>query len=139
MGSESSCFLLLADEAAQMATEIKLRAERKAGQFLAEMKEQNQLQPGRPKEMGHDVPITLKSIGVEPQESKRWQRIAAVPEERFEEYLPKSLACFENLAVFPSVCVSAGRFEGATPAEGSAILENSTSRSLMCTMLWEST
>ena len=61
----------------------------KAGQFLADMKEQGQIQPGQPKkEYGHDVPILrLKDIGIEPQESKRWQRIAAIPEEKFEEVI----------------------------------------------------
>lgn len=70
-----------------MATEVKLRSERKAGQFLAEMKEQGQIVAHRPKEVGHDVPVKLSEIGIKPQESRRWQRIASIPEERFEEYL----------------------------------------------------
>ena len=60
-----------------MAMEIKLRAERKAGQFLADMKAEGTLVTHRPKEGGHDV--RLIDIGVEPQESKRWQRIADIP------------------------------------------------------------
>ena len=74
-----------ADEAAQMATEIKLRAERIAGQFLADMKAEGTIHRGGNQAKEHDV--SLSSIGVEPQESKRWQRIAAIPEERFEDYL----------------------------------------------------
>ena len=62
-----------------MAMEIKLRSERKAGQFLAEMKEQGQIVAHRPKEVAHDVTVTLKKIGVERIESKRWQRIAGDP------------------------------------------------------------
>jgi ParB family chromosome partitioning protein len=77
-----------ADEAAQMAVEIKLRSERKAGQFLADMKEQDLLSKGgRPtetKDIMSPVLPTLRELGVEPQESKRWQKIAAIPEETFE-------------------------------------------------------
>jgi hypothetical protein len=61
-----------------MATEIKLRAERKAGQFLAEMKEHDLLSKGgRPTETRgnlHPVLPTLKDLGVEKDESKRWHR-----------------------------------------------------------------
>jgi ParB family chromosome partitioning protein len=74
-----------------MALEIKLRAERKAGQFIADMKEQDLLSKGgRPTETGNKVlPVlpTLKELGVEKVESQRWQRIAAIPEERFEEFI----------------------------------------------------
>ncbi len=77
-----------ADELAQDAMELKLRSERKAGGFLKE----TELNKGRPKKEGHDVPLlpTLKELGIKPQESKRWQRIASIPEERFEEYITKA-------------------------------------------------
>ena len=42
------------DELAQMAMEIKLRAERKAGQFIAYMKEQGQIKASRQKK-GHKM------------------------------------------------------------------------------------
>jgi hypothetical protein len=77
-----------------MATEIKLRSERKAGQFLADMKEQDLFSKGggdqKSDHRGQGVPgdkPTLKELGVERKESERWQRIAGIPEERFEEYL----------------------------------------------------
>lgn len=80
-----------ADEAAQMAVEIKLRAERKAGQFIADMKEADLLSKGgRPSETGNNVlPVnpTLKELGVAKIESYRWQKIAAIPEPEFEERL----------------------------------------------------
>jgi hypothetical protein len=45
------------------------------------MKEQGQIKPGNP-QLGHGVPIVkLSDIGVEPQESKRWQRITVGVEE----------------------------------------------------------
>ncbi len=56
----------------------------KAGQFIADMKEGNLLSKGgRPtetKDIMSPVLPTLKTLGVLPQESKRWQRIAAIPE-----------------------------------------------------------
>ncbi len=65
--------------------------ERKAGQFLADMKAEGQIQQGGDqKSKGHDVRLKLSDIGVEPQESKRWQKIAAIPEEQFEEAIKKA-------------------------------------------------
>ena len=81
-----------ADEASQMALEIKLRSERKAGGFL---KTQPKAVGGRPiktpdimSAVIFDVP-TLKELGVTHQESSRWQRIADIPEEQFENYISK--------------------------------------------------
>ena len=83
-----------ADELAMMAIEVKLRAERKAGQFIAEMKEQNLLSKGggdqksdhRLQDVSGDKP-TLRELGVEKIESHRWQRLAQILEERFEELI----------------------------------------------------
>jgi N6-adenosine-specific RNA methylase IME4 len=71
-------------EAYNLALEIKLRAERKAGTFLAEMKAEGELKAGKPKEGNAD---TLSTLGIAQQESSRWQRIAKIPEKEFEEYL----------------------------------------------------
>lgn len=70
-------------ELLQWATEIKVRAERRAGEMLAEM----------PKNLGaatrsHDVtapPKTLADIGITKNESSRWQKLAAVSDEKFEQ------------------------------------------------------
>jgi len=59
--------------------------ERKAGQFIKEMKEQDLLLKGRP-EKGSQV-ARLSDYDVDKDESSRWQKIADIPEERFEEYL----------------------------------------------------
>lgn len=64
-------------------TEIKVRAERRAGQLLAEM----------PKNIGaaatrsHDttaLPKTLDDLGISKDQSSRWQKLAAVSDEKFE-------------------------------------------------------
>lgn len=82
-----------AEETVQQAIELKLRAERKAGQFIKEQpKAKNQyagskMEPATP---------TLKERGINKKESHRWQRIADIPEERFEEYLTKSKKRTQN-------------------------------------------
>ena len=70
-------------ELLQWATEIKVRAERRAGQMLAEM----ELKPGV-KSIGNvavPIPQTLDEIGISKNQSSRWQKLAAVANEKFEE------------------------------------------------------
>lgn len=118
-----------ADEAAQLAIEIKLRAERKAGEFLQEM-------PGLGQHGGdrksRDI-LSLEKMGIHPQESKRWQRMASIPEERFEEYLvtavKKTQSALLRLAKGVHVGHSTGEFEWYTPKE---IIE--AARKLMITI-----
>ncbi len=60
-----------------IAVEVKLRAERKAGQFLMDMKSKGELVPHkRPK--GNVVLPSLADLGVEKFESSRWQRFARI-------------------------------------------------------------
>jgi N6-adenosine-specific RNA methylase IME4 len=64
------------------ATEIKLRAERKAGDLLRSMdKAKNQRCAGS---------ITLPALGITKIQSSRWQRAAVVPEERFAAYVEQA-------------------------------------------------
>jgi hypothetical protein len=63
------------------ATEIRLRAERRAGELLAEMAERDERPRGRKKE-SHVA--TLSGLGVSKTQSSRWQALAAIPPEKFE-------------------------------------------------------
>jgi len=74
-----------APEVVRKAEEIKVRAERRAGELLRE----NPPKEGRPKKLSTDAIVspTLLELGVTPDESHRWQRIAEIPEERFEQYI----------------------------------------------------
>lgn len=65
------------------AAEIKLRAERRAGELLAELK----LAGGDRKSPGAANALTLEELGVTKHQSSRWQREAAVPEDVFERFL----------------------------------------------------
>lgn len=80
----------LGDEAIRHATEIRVRAARRAGEILAQMTEKAKgaAEPGTrrgttraPRE---DAPPTLAEIGVTKKESARFQAIAAVPRDEFE-------------------------------------------------------
>lgn len=65
--------------------EIKLRAERRAGEMLAET-----ITLGRP-EKGNTV-LPLSEVGISKIESSRWQRIALIPETAFESQITSTLS-----------------------------------------------
>lgn len=79
-------------DAANAASEIKLRAERKAGEMLAGM-EKNP--GGGDQSTGNGVlPVPrLEDLGIDKMQSSRWQREAAVSEEQFVAYI---LTCAEK-------------------------------------------
>ena len=66
------------------AEEIKVRAERRAGEFL---KEQGP-KPGNP-QLSQDSIITprLSALNITANQSSNWQRIAEIPEDKFEEFI----------------------------------------------------
>ena len=73
-------------------TEIKVRAERKAGEMLRKAAEQGQR--ATPEKGGANIstvsndatplPVTLAEIGITRDQSSRYQKLAAMPEEHFE-------------------------------------------------------
>lgn len=77
------------------ATDIKVRAERRAGEMLSSMAERGERasQGDGPKfdpanssiaELSTDRPMTLAELGVNKRESHRWQQLASMSEEHFE-------------------------------------------------------
>jgi hypothetical protein len=73
-------------EAQNDAAEIKLRAERRLGQLLAEQEKHKGGRPSKTDDTMSSVP-TLREQGIEPKQSERWQAVASVPEEDFEAHL----------------------------------------------------
>ncbi len=74
-------------ELIKWATEIKVRAERRAGQMLAEMPKASGAKGVGPiavTSCDRNQPPTLADIGVTKNESSRWQKLAAVSDEQFE-------------------------------------------------------
>ena len=71
------------------ALEVKLRAERRAGELLTEMAERQE-RHGRGQEMSSpdDIkPPTLADLGITRDQSSDWQKLARMPPDRFEDYL----------------------------------------------------
>lgn len=75
------------------AADIKLRAERRAGELLSEMKVNGERQREvRPKAYHDDTlsPPKLEDLGVTALQSSRWQQIAAIPDEVFETHIQEA-------------------------------------------------
>ncbi len=75
-----------APEIIKKAEEIKLRAERRAGQVLKEKVKHG----GDRKSTSRSQDSTLKDLGITKNESSKWQKIAEIPEDKFETYLEVS-------------------------------------------------
>lgn len=65
----------------EWATEIKVRAERRAGELLAAMRERGELGAGRPPDDNGSI---LEPLGIDKKQSSRWQKLAAVSDAKFE-------------------------------------------------------
>jgi hypothetical protein len=65
------------------AAELKLRAERRAGELLAELVTHG----GDRKSRSRDANLKLSDLGIKPSQSARWRREAAVPEQVFVQYI----------------------------------------------------
>lgn len=65
------------------ATEIKVRAERRAGEMLNEAAARGEMaKRGRP--AAENKPATLSDLGIYDTQAKRWKQLAAMPAEHFE-------------------------------------------------------
>lgn len=97
-------------EMQNMAAEIRLRAERRAGELLGEMKANGTRRsegvvtagPGRGNKntVGQDdhvLPPTLSDLGISKDQSSRWQQVAAIPTETFEAAIATSKTHQEEL------------------------------------------
>lgn len=65
------------------AAEVKLRAERKAGQLLADLR----LRGGDRRTIHGEERVRLCDLGISHNQSKRWQKEAEIPEDDFQSYV----------------------------------------------------
>ncbi len=77
-------------EMIEWVTEIKVRAERRAGELLAEMEKargvrMNGGNTGGPTMLPPVNAPKLADLGISKNESSRWKKLAAVPEDKFEQ------------------------------------------------------
>ena len=83
------------------ATEIKLRAERKAGELLGELEKDK---GGRPEKTPDIVSAVseyrqaIESAEVEERQARRWQEVAKIPEPIFEEHIAEVKESKEELS-----------------------------------------
>ena len=75
-------------EAMNKCAAIKIRAERRAGELLKEMPK---LHGARPSDTESHAGTPLADLGVTKNDSSRWQRLADIPEDRFEEHIETAL------------------------------------------------
>jgi hypothetical protein len=69
------------------AAEIRLRAERRAGELLTTLS----LHGGSRKSSSQIERLSLSSLGIDHNQSFRWQCLAAIPVRHFEEYIATSI------------------------------------------------
>lgn len=84
-------------ETVNLGTEIRLRADRRAGELL---RETIRHEGGRPEKPSHGVTVSAPrtaDLGLTRTESSRMQQIAAVPEETFEKAIAETKAKGERL------------------------------------------
>ncbi len=71
-------------ELVEWATEIKVRAERKAGEMLAVMEKAKGGDPTLYQDVRGDRPATLAELGLTQNQSSRYQSLASMTDEHFE-------------------------------------------------------
>lgn len=74
------------------AAEIKIRAERKIGEMLAQMPKNEGNRYGGCIVQPPDEAPTLSELGIEKTQSYRWQQIASLPEDVFENHIAETKA-----------------------------------------------
>jgi N6-adenosine-specific RNA methylase IME4 len=80
------------------ATEIRLRAERRAGELLAQMKARGERQKAGDQTLKRNGSVAaplapkLADLGVTKKQSANWQKLAALPEETFEQKIARHVA-----------------------------------------------
>lgn len=80
-------------EMERMASEIRLRAERRAGEMLRESARVGARQPrAHPKAESkrNDSAPRLRDLGISKDQSHQWQKLAAIPEAEFEKRLAQA-------------------------------------------------
>ena len=69
----------------RLAPRSRVRAERRAGELLAEMPLLNGARGIGKKVESHGTIPLLSDLGISRDQSSRWQKLAAVPEDKFEQ------------------------------------------------------
>jgi len=98
--------------------EIKLWAERRAGEMLSET-----VRPGKPPKLSHDKTIRKLPDGISRNESYRWQRVASVPEPEFAQHIAETKEAKREVTTSGMLKIA----NGAKPKNGAHKVEKSDS------------
>lgn len=86
-----------------MAAEIRVRAERRAGELLEKMEKARGKRTDLIASHDHiDDRLTLSDLGITKDQSSRWQKLAQVPEKNFERCIEEA-RCDQSPACCPSI------------------------------------
>lgn len=101
----------LGQDAMNEAAEIKLRAERKAGEALAAMEKQHGARTPQRNSPEESRPPRLTDIGITPKQSMNWQAEASLPEPVFEQHITETKAAGDPLTTAGVVRLARGLTE----------------------------
>jgi hypothetical protein len=105
------------------ATEIRLRAERRAGELLAEMEKNKGAIPGKTGRKGRpvlDPTPKLADLGISKDQSSRWQALAGLPEQQFEDKVSRATDTAVALIDAPPRGKRSGKGKRKPPRAGDA-------------------
>jgi len=111
------------------ATEIRMRAERRAGELLAEMKERGERQSGHGDQKSKSraaTPIAkLSDLGVTKSQSWRWQKLASISEKEFDAKVVEALEATNSATarVVKSITVPTSEIITKSEANGAIALD----------------
>jgi hypothetical protein len=74
-------------EAEWQAAKIRLRAEKKTGRLLKEMKPTGERASGKGRPKLVSQAVTLKDLGISRAQASRWQKLDDIPDDKFEAAL----------------------------------------------------
>lgn len=108
MAAEYARAAKLGLEAQNTAAEIKLRAERKAGELLTELKRETPQTARIASELGHDSEYAqaLEESNTSRQDANRWQQVAAIPAPIFERFIEETIDAGQELTTNRAVRVA---------------------------------
>jgi hypothetical protein len=94
-------------EVQNQAAELALRAKRRAGELLAASELSRGGRPSETMDIVSPVsPPTLDELGIQPKDSQRWQAVASVPEDRFEQHLAEQQTAGRELTTASVLAVA---------------------------------
>ena len=73
--------------AQNQAAELKLRAERRGGEMLEQLRADGEVANHGGNRSSRLMPVTLNDVGITKNQVSNWQRIAAIPETKFEQHI----------------------------------------------------